>query len=253
MCLIGLRISDQGELLIAANRDEFADRPTQPMHWWNDTMLAGKDLRAGGTWLGLTRTGRFAAVTNVRDPAIKDHPVPLGSRGRIVSEFLQSEMSAEEFLEGLIAQLTAASPFNLLVGEIGRGRSNVWWLGGRVRRVEALATGHHTLSNAELNTPWPKSCRLHAALESTDLDVVRTTMLDQTPADEAALPSTGVPIDWEKRLSSILITGSDYHTRSTSLIQIRNDDVVAEEFHWQSDGQLADHVAYQFSLDRSPA
>jgi len=78
MCLIGLKISAKGSLLIAANRDEYADRPTAAMHWWSEGILAGKDLKAGGTWLGVTKSGRFAAVTNVRDPLIKDNPVPRG-------------------------------------------------------------------------------------------------------------------------------------------------------------------------------
>ncbi len=248
MCLIGIRLSNNGELLIAANRDEFADRPTQPMHWWDNHILAGKDLKAGGTWLGITKTGRFAAITNVRDPSIKDQPVPFGSRGRIVTAFLQGKTSAQAFVSELADTLTAASPFNLLVGELG-DTSELWWLGGRVKRIEQLRPGQHTLSNAELNTPWPKSQRLHAALQTADTQEIQALMTNQIPAHEDDLPQTGVPLDWEKRLSPILITGASYHTRSTSILEIRDRQITAKEFTWTPDGELAHQIDYAFALD----
>lgn len=248
MCLIGIRLSEDGEIFIAANRDEFAERPTLPMHWWDGHILAGKDLKAGGTWLGITKTGRFAAITNVRDLSIKDHAVPMGSRGLIVSAFLRGTTPAEAFVSDLAKNLNAASPFNLLVGELHE-TPRLWWLGGRVRRIEPLQPGHHTLSNAELNTPWPKSQRLHAALQSADALQIQAVMTDQTPAEEDALPETGVPLDWEKRLSPILITGDDYHTRSTSLIRIRDSQISAKELTWTPQGRLAKQVDFAFALN----
>ena len=252
MCLIGLRFDGNGELLIAANRDEFADRPTQPMHWWEEGVLAGKDLRADGTWLGITRDGRFAAVTNVRDPSMKDNAVPLGSRGRIVSRFLQDSASPKDVVAQLTQDITAPSPFNLLLGVIREDGPEIWWFGGRVRRVEQLQPGYHTLSNAELNTPWPKSRALHQALHSvtpeTAIDGLSTIMRTKQEASEHELPATGVPLEWEKRLSAIQITGESYHTRSTTIIAIHHHRVAAREITWTPDGEIAQQVEFNFQL-----
>lgn len=252
MCLIGIRIDEDGGLLVAANRDEFADRPTLPMHWWNEGILAGKDLQAGGTWLGITRTGRFAAVTNVRDPSIKENPVPRASRGHLVTEYLRGATSPDAFINSLANELEAPSPFNLIVGTVDSDRTQLYWFGGRTHEVQLLEPGVHTLSNAEINTPWPKSRSLHQALQDLGhddaFDSLTDVMRQRRQADDHELPATGVPRDWEKRLSAICITGDRYHTRSTSMIQIRSGSVNARELSWQPDGQLAQDRTETFQI-----
>lgn len=251
MCLIGLKISTKGSLLIAANRDEYADRPTAAMHWWSEGILAGKDLKAGGTWLGVTKSGRFAAVTNVRDPLIKDNPVPRGSRGLLVKEFLLSQTSPQDFIDRLNQDLALASAFNLIVGTVDVSNSNTvncWWLGGRTHQSQALTAGSYVLSNAELNTPWPKALRLQEALEGNDRAAILQSLQHRTLANDDQLPRTGVPWDWEKRLSAAMITGEDYHTRSTTLIEAGDAGVTAHEITWYPNGQIHSELRESFSL-----
>lgn len=251
MCLIGLKISSEGSLLIAANRDEYADRPTTAMRWWPEGILAGQDLKAGGTWLGMTRCGRFAAVTNVRDPLIKNNPVPRGSRGLLVKEFLISQISPRSFIDRLNKELAQASAFNLIVGRVDVSNSKTvdcWWLGGRTRQSQALTAGHYVLSNAELNTPWPKALRLQEALKRHDRAAILESLRHQTLADDDQLPRTGVPWDWEKRLSAAMITGDDYHTRSTTIIEADDAGVNAHEITWSPDGQIRSESHESFSL-----
>lgn len=235
MCLIGLHLGSGPSLVIAANRDEFADRPTAPLHWWENNILAGKDLRANGTWLGITRRGRFAAVTNVRDPAISSAPVPYGSRGLMVHAYLDGEDNPLDFLQQMRSEIKAPSPYNLIVGQIKSSTIECHWLGGRTREIKTLAHGPHVLSNAELNTPWPKAQRLLRAMETEDPDVITQLMHSRDLADDAQLPATGVPYHWEKKLSAALITGTDYHTRSSTLIQVSGAQVYAREITWSAD------------------
>lgn len=249
MCLIGIRIDQDGSVLIAANRDEFADRPTLPMHWWDEGILAGKDLRAGGTWLGLTASGRFAAITNVRDPSIKNHPIPMQSRGLLAKEFLLQLIDAQDFLSQIQDRLKHPAAFNLIAGTLNGDDPRLFWLGGRVGEIKQLEIGTHTLSNAELNSPWPKAKALKDAMQ----DVVQAhhhqlwdAMSHKDPYPDQALPDTGVGIDWERRLSSPLITGSDYHTRSTALLSVHQNKVQIKEV---TRGPSGDPVSEaQFSL-----
>lgn len=251
MCLIGLHLGKGPSLLLAANRDEFADRPTAPLHWWNNDMLAGKDLRANGTWLGITRRGRFAAVTNVRDPAISSAPVPFGSRGLMVHAYLDGEEKPLDFLQRMHSEINAPSPYNLIVGQISGNAIECHWLGGRTREVKTLGHGAHVLSNAELNTPWPKAQRLRAAMETWDPERIAQLMHSRDVADDAQLPATGVPYHWEKKLSAALITGADYHTRSSTLIQVSGSDVLAREITWSADAAPIKTVEEEFSIAAS--
>jgi uncharacterized protein with NRDE domain len=236
MCLIGIRLQSDG-LLLAANRDEAADRPTEPMHWWPQGFVAGKDLSAGGTWLGLAKSGRFAAVTNVRDPSIKANPVPKLSRGLLVREFLESDIDPEQYLDTLISQVSEPSPFNLIVGSISAQSATGYWLGGRTRECRRLSPGVHVLSNAELNTPWPKAVALRQALVAGTLADIEQAMHSTEIMEDHLLPDTGVPIDWERRLSAAKITGDDYHTRSSTLIQVKGGTAAVKETVWSPQGE----------------
>lgn len=248
MCLIGLHLGKGPALLLAANRDEFSERPTEPLHWWDKEILAGKDLRANGTWLGITRGGRFAAVTNVRDPSMSAAPVPYGSRGLMVHAYLDGEDKPGSFLQRMLSHVRVPSPYNLIVGQINEATIECHWLGGRTREIKTLEHGSHVLSNAELNTPWPKAQRLLQALETRDPHAISTFMHSRDLADDSELPNTGVPYHWEKKLSAALITGHDYHTRSSTLIQVSGLQVLAREITWSAEAKPIKTVEEAFLI-----
>jgi uncharacterized protein with NRDE domain len=251
MCIVVFRWQpDSSEpLTLAANRDEFFARPTAAMHWWQDgSTLAGRDLQSGGTWLGVTRSGRFALLTNVRNPALRKTNAP--SRGNIVSDFLLSEQSAETFIRELATRADAYEGFNALCGTLSshanEAPSALWFLNSIENAPRHLANGQYTLSNATLDTAWPKTARLKisfaTALSETDfptrIQSLRTMMLDDRRANDASLPATGVPIEWERALSSIFIRDTfatrddaratrEYGTRSTTVLHVARDDLIA--------------------------
>lgn len=239
MCLIAFAIGAHPAcpLLLASNRDEFFDRPTDPLHRWTDGsgIWAGRDRREGGTWLGLNERGRVAWLTNVRSA----HNGPgRRSRGELVTGWLQSETSADVFAHGLDAQAYAG--FNLVLGDL---RQNRWtWLCNRgltaphdtaaaALQRQDLTPGVYGLSNASLDTPWPKTVRLKTALEQA-LAVVsdetqwhvplRHALADDQTAPDAALPRTGVTADWERALSSPFVRApaTGYGTRSSLLMRV---------------------------------
>jgi uncharacterized protein with NRDE domain len=228
MCLIVLawNTSSLVRLAVAANRDEFFARPSAPAAWWPDTphVLAGRDLKAGGTWMGVTRSGRFAALTNFRDataPRKGDAP----SRGALVSDFLRGEDTAREFLSRTQPGSDAFEGFNLLVSDGTEllSFSNVD-RGGPV----TLTSGVYGLSNHLLETPWPKVVaareRLGAALAAgADPQRLEASLLgllgNRDVAPDGALPQTGLPLARERALSAAFVVLPDYGTRaSTSLV-----------------------------------
>ena len=237
MCLIAFAIGahPRWPLLIAANRDEYFDRPTLPLQRWHtaagQTLISGRDQRAGGTWLGLSTTGRVAMLTNVREPGMAPGA---RSRGELPLAWLESRQSAEDFLEGLDAQ--AYSGFNLVIGELA---GEHWhWLSNRQpgpegvragRQHERLGRGVYGLSNAFLNTPWPKTVRLRETLAQTLKQAQQGPLVREQlwqalanrdqPAEDL-LPHTGVPWSSEKELSTALVRFPDgrYGTRSSMLV-----------------------------------
>lgn len=250
MCLIGIHLGTGPRLLITANRDEFAGRPTMPLHWWQEGLLAGKDLQAGGTWLGITRSGRFAAVTNVRDPALRTAAVPFGSRGLMVKTFLLSDCDPQDYAQQMLAVVSEASPYNLILGRIQMNSIQTLWLGGRSRALMPLQAGSHVLSNAELNTPWPKARRLKAALATEDEEAIDAVMHSQTLASDDELPATGVSFGWEKRLSAALISGEDYHTRSSTLIRLDPQKASIREITWSPSASAMATLHEHFEFTR---
>ena len=217
-------------LVVAANRDEWRERPTQPAHWWADhpDLFAGRDLQAGGTWMGITRDGRFAAVTNFRDPS--DKRTTARSRGELVTDFLLGDASGEAFAGKLAARAGEYNGFNLLMGD---GRS-LWYFGSRSGRAHAVEPGIHALSNHVLDEPWPKVVRAREAMAramgSEDIAPSLFDFLaDRQGAADSALPQTGVGLAWERRLSSALITGEDYGTRASTLLAVDGAGLVRLE------------------------
>lgn len=235
MCLaaFALNAHPRFPLVIAANRDEFFARAAAPMAWWPDQpqVLAGRDLSAGGTWFGLTRAGRLALLTNVREPGRQNPAAP--SRGALVVDWLKADDDAPAFAQRLAGGYNG---FNLVTGDLTR---NAWhWLSNRAPVPVALGDGLHALSNAALDTPWPKTTGLRAALADAlahahgvdDLtERLLAALADPTPAADAELPDTGVGLARERLLSPRFIRIADegapavYGTRCATVL-IRGAD-----------------------------
>ena len=248
MCLILLawRAREDLPLVVAANRDEWRERPTETAHWWPDhpAIFAGRDQRAGGTWMGHARGGRFAAVTNFRDPS--DRRSTARSRGELVTDFLLSSESPGAFLSALHTRAPEYNGFNLLVGD---GHS-LWYYGSREGHAREIAPGVHGLSNHLLDEPWPKVVRgreaMTRALDDADpCPRLEAFLADASLADDDALPHTGVGADWERRLSAALITGADYGTRSsTTLLMDRLGRVKVRELTRDAEGRVTTTASF---------
>ncbi len=231
MCLIALAIDQDRRfpLVIATNRDEFFHRPASRLGWWTPdsggpAILGGRDMSAGGTWLGMTTLGRLAMLTNVREPAVPPDP-DAPSRGRIVPEWLSGREAADKFW--MRTALSGYNGFNLIAADFRLG--DCFWASNRSPYPRRLERGLYGLSNAGLDTPWPKVRRLKQAVvealataDSVDaLSVALFAALAQRePAPDAELPSTGVPLAWERALSPAFIRSEDgrYGTRCSTLV-----------------------------------
>lgn len=230
MCLIAFDWHPDRErpLVLVANRDEFHARPTRALHWWGGPTgpLAGRDEQAGGTWLAVRRDGRFAALTNVRDPAA---PPGERSRGELVVDALAGDGDIEAFVFDVHARRHAYGPFNLLVGSPER----LWQVGSH-SAPDRVTPGLHALSNHALDTPWPKSIRAVRRLEkalSGDAPSIATLLGlldDRSPAGDEELPDTGVGLDLERVLSAPFIVGERYGTRSSSALVLGGTARMAE-------------------------
>ncbi len=235
MCLIVLSHDHHPgyRLILAANRDEFYNRPTAALGRWDDLpdVYAGRDIRGRGTWLGVSTTGRIAAITNYRDPAaiITDAP----SRGLLVSRFLSGSESPESYLRQLENNGCRYNGFNLIAGD----QTGMWYVSNKSGGVRELEPGIFGLSNHLLDTPWPKVRHAKAALDrllrpgkSPDVDRLFEILQDRTVAADTELPHTGVGLEKERMLSPVFITSADYGTRSSSVLTI--DDAGAVNF-WE--------------------
>jgi uncharacterized protein with NRDE domain len=223
MCLIVFAWQARAEypLIVAANRDEWHARPAIPADWWPDapTSLAGRDLQAGGTWLGVTQNGRFAALTNYRDPSSRKSVAP--TRGQLVADYLRSDENPHDYLATLAAHAMQYNDFNLLAGD----RHSLWCFSSRDALIEAVAPGVHGLSNHRLDEPWPKvtsgKAMLRASLEMPEdaLSARLLTFLSSTErVADADLPNTGVGVERERLLSPPLIVSPTYGTRCSTLL-----------------------------------
>lgn len=240
MCLVALALGQslRFPLVLASNRDEFHDRRTAGLDWWtpdgaDQPLLAGRDLQAGGTWFGLTARGRLALVTNVRSPAPAIAAAP--SRGGLVPGWLLgAEDGFDAFWESV--QSTCHNGFNLIAADASRG---AWtWASNRAPSPRTLQAGVHGLSNASLDTAWPKTERLkqrlrdalaaangEAALDRL-ADALFDALTDRRIAPDAQLPSTGLALDRERELSSAFIRTTDglYGTRCSTLLIVERRD-----------------------------
>lgn len=254
MCLIvfALNVHPNYRLILAANRDEFYERPTAPAAYWNDDpeILAGRDMVRSGTWLGVTKAGRFAAVTNHRDPTA---PVGVKSRGELTTDFLKGNEKPEDYLLRVEDHKNDYSGFNLLVGDFADGESDLFYLSNRSPRPRALMRGIYGLSNALLDDPWPKVSRAKTEFEKSlrEEDVSATALIsilaDQTLADDEDLPNTGIGIERERALSSSFIKTVEYGTRSSTILTI--DRAGSLEFTEETYVGTAGSVNYEFSIE----
>jgi uncharacterized protein with NRDE domain len=250
MCLIVIawRARPDLPLLVAANRDEWRDRPAEPAHWWPDapSILAGRDLEARGTWMGVTREGRFAAVTNFRDPS--DRRSTARSRGGLVTEFLSSSEAPERYLAKVAEEASEYNGFNLIVGD----GASLWYFGSREGTARAISPGVHGLSNHVLDEPWPKVIRGRQAMERALADddpfpSLFALLGDPLGVPDAELPRTGVALEWERRLAAPLITGADYGTRASTVVSFSNDrEVRFEERTLAADGSVSHRETFRF-------
>lgn len=227
MCtlLLALEQHPRYPLVLAANRDEFYDRPTAPAAFWPDAsdVFGGRDLRRGGSWLAVTRDGRLAALTNYRE---RHEPRPNApSRGDLVTEFVSGEAAPEGYLQLLREKALPYSGYNLLVGNWQR----LFHYSNKNDQVLRLTPGVHGLSNHLLDTPWPKVVRgkeaLTRVLERDDFSAEElfAILVDTTKAPDDQVPDTGVGLEWERLLSSIFITSERYGTRSSTVLLVDVD------------------------------
>ena len=254
MCLVLIALDSHPDysLIVAANRDEFYDRPTAAAAFWADapSVLAGRDLRAGGTWLGVDRRGRFAAVTNYRQG--QREPVAPRSRGHLVSEYLTTGIDGRAHVERVQRDAALYNGFNLIAGDA----HGLFYFSNREGCAHALGAGIYGLSNHLLDTPWPKVTKGRDALTTllaeggTELvESLFALLADRRQAAADVLPRTGVSPDWERLLSSAFIASSDYGTRSSTVVLVGRDGaVVFVERTFGSDGTPGGEVRYVFQL-----
>jgi uncharacterized protein with NRDE domain len=255
MCLIlfAHRVHPAYPLVFAANRDEFFERPTASAAFWEDApgVLAGRDLRAGGTWMGVTRGGRWAALTNVRDPTAE--AVGGRSRGELVAGFLRGTDPAGRYAEEVATRLAEHAGFNLLLGD----REGVVYLGTRAPELRALEPGVYGLSNHLLGTPWPKVRTGTAALRALvdaggepEVDALFRILARSEPAPDAELPDTGVGREWERALSSLFIVAPAYGTRASTVLLIDHADAVTfVERAFGAGAAAAGEVRVRFTIE----
>lgn len=208
-------------LIVAANRDEFYDRPTAPAHWWQPEakVLGGRDLQAGGSWMAMSKLGRFAAVTNYRDPA--NIRPDAKSRGALPVDFVIGKEAPEAFMQGIEPHSTYYNGFNMLACDLRQ----MAYFSNYENKIRPLRPGIYGLSNALLDTPWPKVQRarqkfaelVQKPFEITDLLEIMT---DNHLFSDNELPSTGVSLEWERQLSAICIRTPHYGTCSTTAMTV---------------------------------
>jgi uncharacterized protein with NRDE domain len=253
LALVAFGAHPRYELVIAANRDEFHVRATAAAEWWVEGWLAGRDLAGGGTWLGITRAGRWALLTNVREPARYDPAAP--TRGTLVPGILAAATDPRAALAAALGGAQGYNGFNLLAGD----RTSVHWGSNRADGPLALDHGIHGLSNAALDTPWPKVVRTRAALAdwcaagNADLEPVFGLLADRGIAPDAALPATGVPLARERQLSPPFIVGDDYGTRSSTVLAIaRGGNARFVERSFDRRGCIAGEREHRFDIGPAP-
>jgi uncharacterized protein with NRDE domain len=254
MCLILFALEQHKDypLIVIANRDEYYARPTQPAHWWPDApeIFAGRDLEAQGTWMGVNKNGRFAAVTNVREPG-SFGPARL-SRGKLTSDFLSSREPAETFLKSIESSAEDYAGFNLLVGD----DAGIYFYSNRHPGIRSIPPGIYGISNGLFDEAWPKLVSgkqaLGIALETGfDNNALMQILTDNATAGDHHLPDTGVPLDIERMLSSRFIRSNDYGTRACSIVKFSGQhQIIFVEHNYDNSGITEDLISEEIQIKR---
>jgi uncharacterized protein with NRDE domain len=257
MCLILIasNVHPDYKLIVAANRDEFYNRPTQQAKYWEEfpSLLAGKDLSAGGTWMGITKQGKFCAITNYRDLRNLKQNAP--SRGDLVLSYLTSEINSANFVDELQTKGNEYNGFNLLFGDV----DSLTYFSNQSDETQILSPGIYGLSNHFIDTPWFKNTRSKQMFESiisnkllAEEELI-TMLQDSIEAPEDQLPDTGVGKEWEKILSPIFIHSEKYGTRCSTMITVSNEnEVTFTEVSYNALGYETERNSFEFILkDRS--
>lgn len=228
MCLIHFHYQEHPiyKLIVVANRDEFYDRPAKPAHFWEDEpdILAGRDLLQMGTWLGVSRNGRFAPITNYRDPSLPAKP---RSRGEIVRNFLKDARHPKDFVDELVTTKDYYGGYNVIVWH----EDHLLHYNNIFNEINEIQPGTHSISNHTLNTPWPKVVKGRARLAEyiqnntgkLNIDELFEIVMDREIAPDEQLPNTGVGLEMERNLSSAFIQLPHYGTRCSTVLLIDED------------------------------
>ena len=251
LALVALDAHPRLSVVIAANRDEFHAREAAPAHWWPDGTLAGIDKVAGGTWFGVDVHGRWALVTNFREGVPRDPDAP--SRGTLVPRALADRGAPLARAAAIAVDGSRYHGFSLLVGDARHAA----YTSNRASGALALRSGVYGLSNHLLETPWPKVARSKARLaawlasENVAVEPLFELLADRTPAEPAAMPSTGVSAEWERLLSSAFIVDARYGTRCSTILTITIDGMARlVERSFDAAGVRTGEAAFEFALGR---
>ena len=255
MCLILLsyKMHPDYHLILAANRDEFYQRPTAPLGYWADhpDVLAGRDLKGNGTWLGITRSGRIAAITNYRESAASMENAP--SRGILIRNFLIGDDSPQAYLTAVSKISQTYNGFNLIAGD----PSGLYYYSNRSTQVQQLQPGIYGISNHLIDTGWPKIQRGKELLqgqltgrEKIDIERIWEILSDRSRPPDNELPDTGVGLDWERILSPLFITSPDYGTRSSSVVLIDNSGrvTIQERTFYNKENEIEEGEIRKYSF-----
>jgi uncharacterized protein with NRDE domain len=255
MCLIVFANSvlEDYKLIFAANRDEFYDRPSEQADFWREhpDLLAGKDSQAGGTWMGITRKGKFAAITNFRD--LKNNRNDAPSRGELTLDFLVKDVTPEEYYNRLKSELNNYNGFNLILGNI----DELYYFSNKTDGLKKLEPGIHGISNAILDTPWPKveksKRQLKHLIEQQNIHPweILNLLDDTSPAKDEELPDTGVGLELERILSPIFIKSEKYGTRSSTIVTVdKNNNVkFVEKTYFANTGRFS-NKEFNFTIEK---
>lgn len=255
MCLIVFanNFHKDYKLIFAANRDEFYNRPTGQAGFWSDhpDLLAGKDMQAGGTWMGITKQGRFAAITNFRD--LKNHKDDAPSRGNITLDFLINDIHPEDYYYKLKTDLRSFNGFNLILGSI----NELYYFSNKIDGIKKIVSGVYGISNALLNTPWQKVEKskqyLEKLIDQQEIHPgeVLNILKDTTIAKDDELPDTGVGLELERLLSPVFIKTVKYGTRCSTVVMVDKEDNVkfVERSYFDDIGTFSNKV-FNFSINK---
>jgi uncharacterized protein with NRDE domain len=257
MCLLLVSFQPDSEYpwVVASNRDEFLNRPTLAAHFWSDhpQILGGRDAKENGTWLAVTKSGKFAALTNYRDPT--RHAGGKKSRGWVVNDCLLARDPTERFLAKLMMRADEYNDFNLMVGT----SRELFFYSNPHRSAQNLPPGVYGVSNQDLDSPWPKlneaKYRFEKALTEPDdqtAERIFEILTNASRYEDSLLPDTGIGLEWERRLSSIFIPGPDYGTRSSTVISMaKSGRIRFEERTYEGDSSKFQAIRHEFDIGRT--